>query len=52
MQTLDRTANAVLVTDKSILTEAAADLVAKASEAEVLPQQVEQRGTNIDVGGA
>src|SRR5919205_3941232 len=52
MQTLDRTGNAVLVTDKPILTEAAADLVARAAEAEARARGVAPVIAVVDENGA
>jgi uncharacterized protein GlcG (DUF336 family)/uncharacterized RmlC-like cupin family protein len=51
MQALDRAANAVLVTEKSVLTEAGADVVAKAAEAEAYARGVAPVIAVVDDGG-
>jgi uncharacterized protein GlcG (DUF336 family)/mannose-6-phosphate isomerase-like protein (cupin superfamily) len=51
MQTLERTAEAVLVTDKVVLTEAGADLVARAAEAEAKARGVAPVIAVVDDGG-
>jgi glc operon protein GlcG len=51
MQTLDRTTTTELVTDKPILTEAAADLVARAAEAEAIARGVAPVIAVVDDGG-
>jgi uncharacterized protein GlcG (DUF336 family)/uncharacterized RmlC-like cupin family protein len=51
MQTLERTTDTVLVQDKSVLTEAGADLVARAAEAEAASRGVAPVIAVVDDGG-
>jgi uncharacterized protein GlcG (DUF336 family) len=51
MHTLEHTADAVLVTDKTVLTEAGADLVARAAEAEATARGVAPVIAVVDDGG-
>src|ERR687886_124387 len=52
MQSAERTAESVLVTEKIVLTEAGADLVARAAEAEAVARGVAPVIAVVDAGGA